>query len=178
MDKLNLKYNRDRGARGFTLVELVLVISIMGVLAGVFVKYIDEGNRMFDQVDARRELRQDARAALVRMVREIRQLRSASDVLTADTVSLSFYGVNDSLYTINYSGVSGESLMFQRGSLSNVLATHVDSLAFDYYQNDGTAAVPLVNPSDTDIYRVTIFLRLLKGNTAVSLKTGTHLRNL
>jgi prepilin-type N-terminal cleavage/methylation domain-containing protein len=164
--------------KGFTLVELVLVIMIMGILAGVFVKYIDEGNRMFDQVDDRRELRQDARAALVRMVREIRQLRSSGDVITADATNLSFYGVDDNLYAINFSGVPGESLALQRGSTPNLLAEDVDSLAFGYYCGDGTAAVPLVSPNDTDIRRVTIFLRLRKGGTAVSLMTGTQLRNL
>ncbi len=50
--------------------------------------------------------------------------------------------------------------------------------AFRDYQDDGAAAAPLVRPSDTDIYRVGIFLRVVRGSEKVSLKTGTFLRNI
>ncbi len=170
--------SRGHHPLGFTLVEIILVIVILGIVAGTFVRYLQAGNRMFDQVNGRKELLQEGRAALLRVVREIRQVRSSADVIFADTENFSFYGVDDNRYRISFSGTPGDDLMFGRGLNEQILASDVDSLAFEYVKSDGTAAVPLVSPNETDIFRVTISLRLAKMGTEVSLKTGTYLRNL
>jgi len=169
--------NCDHSA-GFTLVELVLVVLILGLISGIFAAVFSEGNHMFDTVDARRELTQEGRMALLRIVRETRQVRSSSDVVGADIDTFSFYGVNDSLYTIEFSGISGGDVTFRRGAVIQTLASGVDSMAFGYYQSDGNLAVPIVSPGATDIFRITIFLRLVNGGITVALQTGTYLRNI
>jgi hypothetical protein len=99
-------------------------------------------------------------------------------VLTADAETFSFYGINDSLYTIQFSGTPGGDVTLRRGSVTQKLLGEVDSLAFSYYKSDGTAAAPLVNPNATDIFRVRVFLRLARSGFKVSLQTSTFLRNL
>jgi prepilin-type N-terminal cleavage/methylation domain-containing protein len=86
---------------GFTMIELVIVIAVLGVIAGLFVRYLGEGIRMYEAVDARKELTMEVRQALIRTVREIRQVRSAADVLAANANNFSFYGVNDSLFALS-----------------------------------------------------------------------------
>jgi prepilin-type N-terminal cleavage/methylation domain-containing protein len=169
---------RRRGERGFTLIELVIVVTVVGVIAGLFVRYLNEGTRMFEAVDTRKSLTMEARQAMIRTIREIRQVRSSSDVLAADASNLSFYGVDDSLYAFHYPGVPGADLTFQRGAVSGAAATDVDSLAFEYVKNDGSPAAPLVSPDETDIYRVRVLLRLRRGDQSVVLCAGTYLRNV
>jgi len=163
--------------RGYTLVELVLAILLLSLAAGVFVGAFQEGNAMYDTVEARKELVQEGRAALLRVLREIRQVRSAQDVTVAQQERVAFYSVTDSLLDISFSGASGE-LSLTRGSKQWVMASAVDSFALTYLKNDGTAAVPLVSPNSTDIFQVKVFLRLSRGGKSVSLEGGTYLRNL
>lgn len=168
-----------RGANGgFTLVELVIVIVVAGLIAGTFVRYITEGTRMFEQVDTRKELMMEARQALMRTVREIRQIRSSVDVVAADATNLAFFGVQDSLVSFSWTGLPGDGLLMTRGALTAAVAASVDSLAFSYLKVDGTAAAPLVSPSTTDIYRVGIFLRLARGSDVVAVQTATYIRNV
>lgn len=167
-----------RRRSGFTMIELVIVISIVGIIAGLFVRYLGEGIRMYESVDARKELTMEVRQALIRTVREIRQVRSAADVVAADANNFSFYGVNDSLFALSYSGTPGDDLTLQRGTASATIAAGVDSLAFAYTKNDGTPAAPLLSPSNTDIYRVSVFLRLAGQGETVAVASGTFLRNV
>lgn len=153
-------------------------MTLLSIMAGVFIRYFDEGNRLFQQVDAQKELLQEGRMVLWRVVREVRQVRSGQDVLVADMENLSFYAMGDSLIAINFAAPPAGDLTLTRGALTYSLAGSVDSLAFEYFRDDGSPAVPTVSPSSTDIHRVDIFLRLSRGPKSVSLKTGTFLRNI
>ena len=169
---------RQTTSPGFTLIELVIVISLVGLIAGLFVRYMEEGTRMYEAVESRKELMMEARQAMIRTVREVRQVRSASDVITADDSTFVFYGVNDSLFSISFSGVPGEDLIFQRGVVSGTLAATVDSFAFEFVQTNGNPASPIVSPLNTDIYRVGLYLRMARGGQKIALRTGTFLRNI
>jgi prepilin-type N-terminal cleavage/methylation domain-containing protein len=170
--------NARTNSPGFSLIELVIVISLVGMIAGLFVGYLDEGTRMYEAVETRKELMMEARQAMIRTVREVRQVRSDTDVITADDSTFVFYGVNDSLFSIRFSGVPGEDLVFQRGQVTGTLAAAVDSFAFEFVQTDGTPAVPVVSPSSTDIYRVGLYLRMARDGQKIALRTGTFLRNI
>lgn len=169
---------RRVAAAGFTMVELVITVAVLGVIAGVFVHYVDEGTRMFEQVDARREMTAEARGAMLRLLREIRQVRSATDVLVATPTRLQFVGVDDSTYAIDWSAAPGAPLTFARGATSVALVAAVDSFALDYRREDDQPAAPLVAPSPTDVRRVGVYLRLRSGGHVVALRSGTWLRNV
>jgi len=156
----------------------VITIAVAGIMAGVFVHYVGEGTAMLTQVDTRRVLTADARQALLRTLREVRQVRSATDIIVATPTRMSFRSVDDSLYTIAWNGVPGSDLSFSRGPVTVTLTTAVDSLAFAYTKSDGTLAAPIVSPSSTDIHRVSVYLRLREGNDAITVKTATYLRNV
>ena len=164
--------------RGFSLVELVIVIAVVGILAGSFVAYVEQSVNMFETVDNRKEITMEARQAMLRIIREVRQIRDNTSIVSANANGISFFGVADSLYTLTYSGTPGTNLMFQRGAVSAAIATGVDSLSIQYFKSDGTAAVPVVSPGVTDVHRVSVYLRLASGGDKVSFSTETFLRNL
>lgn len=92
---------------GFTLLEVVMVISVMGIIMGVGAPVMLAGYRAFflgsdiQQVDAR------ARLAMERMVRELREAR-ASSLPMGTRQDLTFRDKNNTSVTFNYVPSSDE----------------------------------------------------------------------
>ena len=59
-------------AKGFTLIELVLVIAILGIISVGFVGFINIGSNVYQNVSNRDSLISDARFAVERLNRELR----------------------------------------------------------------------------------------------------------
>lgn len=161
--------------KGFTLIELVIVIVIIGVIAGV-VGYIllaaaDAWTFKFNRAD----LLADGRLAMNRMVREIREIKRATNVTTATPSHFRFTNVDD--VDIAYSRTSTD-LNRTADSTANVLAENVSNLTFTYYDSSGaTIATPVVTPNKTDIHRIRINLTLTKSGENVYLQADSRPRN-
>jgi len=163
---------------GFTLVELVIVIVVISIagllLAGMFREAI--GTYRF--VDVQSDLLQQARFAEERVSREFRRVRDRASVTTAAARTFAFVDKNAVPIVVSWSGTKGADLVFTKNGVAQTLAVGVDSLAFSYFKEDGTAAAPVVSPSDTDIRRVTVYLRLAKAGQSVTTLGATALRSL
>ncbi|WP_277994451.1 PilW family protein [Aeromonas encheleia] len=61
-----------RLARGFTLVELVMVILLLGIMATFSSQFIGIGTQIYGDASSREQLMSDARFALERLNRELR----------------------------------------------------------------------------------------------------------
>jgi MSHA biogenesis protein MshO len=61
-----------RAARGFTLIELVMVILLLGVMATFTSQFIGIGTQIYGDASSREQLMSDARFALERLNRELR----------------------------------------------------------------------------------------------------------
>jgi len=161
--------------KGFTLIELVVVILVIGIAAGV-VGYVlmaaaDAWTFKFNRAD----LLWDGRLAMNRMVREIREVKRATNVTTASASQFRFTNVGD--LDITYD-LSSTDLNRTEDSTANVLAENVSSLTFTYYDSSGaTIATPIVSPSTTDIHRVRINLTLTKSGENVYLQSDSRPRN-
>jgi prepilin-type N-terminal cleavage/methylation domain-containing protein len=169
---------RRRHSPGFTLVELVIVIvvvSIAGVfLAGVF----REAVGAYRFVDVEADLLQEARYAEERMTRELRRVRDAASLTTATARTVTFVDPGAVSISFSWNGTPGSDLLLSRDGVAQTLATGVDSLAFAYWNEDGTAAAPLVSPAATDVRRITIYLRLARGGQKASTFGAAALRSL
>ena len=165
-------------AEGFTLVELaivVVVISIAGLLlAGMFREAV--GTYRF--VDVQSDLLQQARYAEERVSRECRRVRDRASVTRAAARTFEFVDRDAVPIAVSWNGTKGADLVFTRNGTAQTLAAGVDSLAFSYFKEDGTAAAPIVSPSATDIRRVSVYLRLAKGGQVVATLGATALRLL
>jgi len=134
--------------------------------------------KTYQFIDAEKDMLQDARYAEERIAREIKRVKDNTSVTSASATSLSFVDRDDATVSFSWSGVSGANLLYTKGGSSQALARGVDSLAFQYWKEDGTPAAPVVAPSPTDIWRVTVFMRLIKGSQTVSSFGATFMRSL
>ena len=164
-----------RKRQGFTLVELIIVITIVGIIAGVV------GSILLKAIDAwtfkfkRNDILWDGRLAINRMVREIREIKDLASVTTASGSEFRFLNVDDADITYN---LSSTDLNRTEDGVTNLLAEDVSSLSFTYYDSNGsTISAPTVSPSDTDIRRVRIDLTLTKGGENVYLQSQGVPRN-
>ena len=161
---------------GFTLIELIIVIMIIGVVAGMV------GFIMLTTVDAwtlkfnRSDMLWDGRLALNRMVREIREADSDDSVTTASSSQFRF--TDEDGVDITYS-LSSTDLNRTADATANMLAENVSSLAFTYFSScasDATSITPTVG-TDTNIRRVRINLTLTTGGEDVYLQADSVPRN-
>jgi prepilin-type N-terminal cleavage/methylation domain-containing protein len=67
------------GQKGFTLVEIVMVIVILGVIGAFTFQFVAHGVLAFKKTSARKDLYDQGRLALERMVRELRDGKEITD---------------------------------------------------------------------------------------------------
>jgi prepilin-type N-terminal cleavage/methylation domain-containing protein len=165
-------------SNGFTLIELIIVVTIIGVIAGVV------GFILLGAVDAwtfkfnRADILADGRLAMNRMVREIREIKILTSVTTATSSEFRFT-IDDSGSDVDITyELDGTDLDRTEDGTTNVLAQDVSALSFTYYDSDGdTISSPAVNPSETDIRRVQVDLTLAKNGENVYLRSQSIPRN-
>jgi len=159
--------------KGFTIIEIIMAIVVVGILAGASSMYIMETVNLWRFLSFRNESVSQGRAAMVRMAREIRGLAS---VTTAGPNELQFDDLTGA--TINYQ-LSGSNLL--RNAL--VLANDVQNLQFCYYNsNSGPVCSPLcscgVDSADLDdIKRISMELTVQSGTQTKTLRTQIWPRN-
>lgn len=163
---------------GFTLVELVISITLVTILAGLLAVTLREAFAVYAATARRQELVQEARAVLLRAEREVRQVRDRGSLLSAGPRQFLLRTVADSTVGLAWSGAAGAPLLYLRNGRSYVFCADVDSFAVAYWRGDGAAAAPVVAPDSTDVRRLGLYLRLGRGGERVALRHGVMLRNL
>ena len=122
---------RALSENGYTLIELVMVIVILGVIGGFTFQVVAAGVQAFKKSSARKDLSDQGRLALERMVRE---LRDAKEITATSSDSITFNKVHKSAQD------SAEEIKFQKNganleriadpsdsALQAVLAANVDT---------------------------------------------------
>lgn len=170
--------SRIRSQAGFTLAEVTIVIVIVSIAAFVFTGMFLEAVRSYQYVDAEKGMLQEARYAEERISRELRRVRGNTSITQATPRAFTFVDRDSATVAFSWTGVKGDPLLYTKNGTARTLASGVDSLAFAYWKSDGTAAAPVVAPAVTDIWRVTVHLRLAKGAQSVSAVTAAFVRSL
>lgn len=138
-----------RRAPGYTLVEIVLVILLLGMLAGAAAMAINHGARASLESTTRTDTLSKLRLAVERFAREVRQVRrnpgapTNYDFITRTANNLSFRRLaNDgtTVLTVNLSiAVPQITLGYNNPPGNPLLVNQVSAASFSYLQADGVS---------------------------------------
>ncbi|MDD5668977.1 MAG: prepilin-type N-terminal cleavage/methylation domain-containing protein [Candidatus Omnitrophica bacterium] len=168
--------NKKR-ARGVTIIELIMVIVIVGLITAVSGMYIKETVDLWRFLSFRNELVNEGRMALMKMAREIRQIKNHSSISVANSSQITFTDINN--HVISYQ-LSNGNLVRTYDGVSNTLADRVTALTFIYYNsaNAVLTPLPLDSSSRANIYRLDVSFTMRAGSQTKILNTQVYPRNL
>jgi prepilin-type N-terminal cleavage/methylation domain-containing protein len=154
-----------KNKRGFTLIEFVLVMTagvVIATMAFVLLGPVDN----WVHTKRRRAGASEGQAALMRMIKEIRHVKTPGQITNFNPERLTFVDVDDN--TVDFQK-SGNYLM--RGS--DVLANNIQSLNFTYYDKDGNVAA-----TAGDIRVIRAELALTVEGLTIRFRSAERIRNL
>lgn len=154
--------------RGFTTIELVLVVALLGLEAFMLGPPLAVAVKEYALVSSRRQLLAEARAAMDRMVKEVRLIPSSAAVL--DVSSATAFEFEYPLGTSITYALDGTDL--ERGGV--VLASNVGLLEFKYY--DSAGAETLVEAAVREV-QIRLTLNDPFNSGTMPLSTRVFLRN-
>jgi len=156
--------------KGFTLAELVIVIVIVGIIAGIGAPFISTilDAWLFNKDE--RDLVFSARLTMNRMVREIRQIKDVSSIVTFTADEFKFTHINNSSVDFKQ---SGNVLLFNSDELTNKLQ-NPGGLHFDYLKEDSINETTI----KSEIRMVRITLTLVSGDNSMALESLARFRNI
>jgi prepilin-type N-terminal cleavage/methylation domain-containing protein len=99
--------------RGFTLIEIIIVIVILSIVSGITIKFLVDSLRIYTMTVNQKTLFDEGKLALERMCRDIRDARSITSVTTS---SITFVRTNATAQD-----GAGETITFQRNAGTSTL---------------------------------------------------------
>jgi len=166
---------------GFTLIELVMTMVLIGIIAYIVATALTTGIKAYFMTDFRKEALDQSRIAMERMTREIRNVRSSSDIwASSDATRFCFTNTDGTTVSFRYPGntvVREEGLANLAacpGAAGNTLATSITPFLFQYIDNTG--AVGAFSAATTKRIRITI--TATKNTESVTLQSEVWPRNL
>jgi len=169
-----------RSERGVTLIELVLTIVLLGIIGIITAEVFIYSTRSVLTGDAVREATQVNRLAVDRMIREIRNVRNDTSVITANAATFEFTNIDGDTIKFVLAGIDLNRVYTDPPSpaVTNKLATNVSGLVFTYLDNTGAAiaGAPIVAPAATNIWSVQVTLTVGSGSEAVQFRSQVHPR--
>lgn len=168
--------------KGFTLIELVATLLVLGLMTSFAVPYLSNGARVYNDTSAALQTVSKLRYASERMARELREIRNVGgsfDIVTPvnvpgnsirffkwDDVQLTRVTISDTAPTLSlaYDTVASEA--------NFPLTDELTSVTFNYYQADGvTQATGIDNVAYIE------FELILNNGNSYSQRSRVALRN-
>lgn len=174
-----------RRARGFTLIEMILAIMILGMLGAAAAMAINHGTRASLEAQTRVDTLSKLRLATERMAREIRLMRrdpvtpTDFDIVSRSATALTFRRLDANGSTVRTVTINGAApplltLGYDSPAGTPVLTDQVSAFALAYYRADGTT----VSADNADLAFVEISLTLTDANgNAFAQRSRVGLRN-
>jgi len=195
--KMSEIMTHKRGTQGFTLTELMVAITIFGVVMGAIYSAYMSQQKAYTVTEAVTEVQQNLRAAMYNLERDIRMIgydprsagvfgfRNAASAWQAgwmgsNTITFTWDCNGDGTYDSGVSEytsyrLSGDALQKQEGTGGgwNNVALDIASMSFQYLNASGTAAA-----TPADVRSVFVTLTANKDNHSKQLSARVKCRNL
>lgn len=174
---------RERGEKGFTLIEILMAIVIIGIVSAVAGMMIYQGTRSFWTMDARSVLTSKGLLAIERASRELRLVRctASGNSCAPQAADITAWTGTEIRFVNTLS--EGRGLRLDAGSLKlrqgsgaadpeDALTDNVSALSFEYLKIDGTAAAVV-----SEIWVINMNLALTSGSESLDFKASVHPRS-
>ena len=162
--------------RGFSLLELFIVLSLLGLFMGVVQESVVVGLRATNSADKREEIRQQLAGALDHFTREAAMATNV-DVATSVRFQFDTPDVNDNNYV--YDGTAQTLSHDDAASPNRVIVRNLTAFDFDYVDCVGTAYTGTVPGAAEDTLRVVqVTATVTKDNETISVANTAFLRNM
>ncbi len=135
---------RPRGRVGFTFIEAMLTVAVLGILATMSAQILLQVNRYFIMSRTRLDLQREARAVMYVVTRGLRQAQSDSILIDRAATSQPFYSritftkIQGTTMSFNQSGAD---LVMTVGTKTQTLSKNVRYLAFSFPRSDQLSIV-------------------------------------
>jgi len=147
------RYGSLVGKRAFSLMELIIVIMMLFALVGTVTLLFIVGLKAFDAGYARGDIRQDISQAMQRMIREIRQAKDSTVIVTSTQIDFTAdldSGISgDEVY--RYRLVSNElrwSRISPNSTSEVILARNLDLPASSFSEDSNLISIQLQSTQD------------------------------
>lgn len=170
---------RPRSASGFTLIELVCAMSVMGLLSVLAARIISSTADQYVAATVQTELCLEMSTAMERIVQDLRQTR-LKNTLTPDLSSMT----GSSIAWTDPDGpkslsLNGSDLVLTDSIASSPLVRGVTSLGVQAYDDSGLALTGILNTAQlAAVRRVEITLTAQRQGVTETLRTRVYLRML
>jgi prepilin-type N-terminal cleavage/methylation domain-containing protein len=168
---------------GVTLIELVITMVLMGIVAVIVANVLSTGVKGSLITDYRKEALDQARVAMDRMAKELRNLQNSASVTTSSDTQLCFTmldGTNNNV-VVNYSYSNPDikreapSALCTAGNGQTLATKIAATFSFAYIQANGTADSTF---SSVTTERIRIIIPSTVSGETVTLETEVWPRNL
>lgn len=158
--------------KGFTLVEFILVIALSGIIFISLAQAVIITIRSFDIALAGSNLVGQTDVAFERMMREIRQMKDRTSLITATPTDIRFIDINNN--DIEYK-LQTNQLMRN----ANVAIDNATAMTIEYFDKYGALiAIPAVSPQNTNVRTVSITLTVASSSQSIIVRSSVRFRNV
>jgi len=158
----------SKSQRGFTLIEIIIVIVILAVISAITIKFLTDSLRIYTMTVNQKTLFDEGKLALERMCRDIRDARS---ITGTTATSVTFVRNNATVQDI-----AGETIIFQRNAGASTLEKVKASPVVTITMAANVSAFAVTNATNEIQLQLTL-LRLGTGEN-VTLQTKIYPKNL
>ncbi len=164
-------------SKGFTLIEIIIVIVILSIVSGITIKFLVDSMRIYTMTVNQKTLYDEAKLALERMCRDIRDGESISAPGAGASGTLITFVRDDA----TAQDVASESITFQQNAGNSTLEKVKTSPAATSRMADNvnTFTVTRGAAATNNLNEITLALNLVLGTGEnVTLQTRVYPKNL
>lgn len=171
---------KHRDHSGYTIMELVVALSVLGLLSGVLISIISVNFKTITDVSDRKKLVTRGMLAINLFQRELGMLKTTDDILIADEQQLKFTDTYGSTWEYL---ISGNQLTRQEigvGSAQILAAPLVNATTkFSYFaaDNSGLTSLPLGVGDIAQVALVKLILVMDHGTSGIPLMSMVYPEN-
>lgn len=145
-----------RRRAGFTLIEAMLTVAVVGILATMSAQMLLQINRYFIMSRTRLDLQREARGVMYIITRELRQAQTSTILIDRAAANQPFYS------RLTFTKVQGTSMRFAQsgkdlvmtvGTKTKTLSPNVRYLAFSFPRSDQLSIVSVSLTLEAAIYQ-------------------------